>query len=149
MKNRLLTTNSDIAYLVAFGGLSTISCIVIFLPEYAIHLSIAAFVLSLWGMLSLKQMDRHDETEQVERIPHVNHKPHSKKNKQRRTTAAILILLWGVLLFSTTIFVDATQTEKPPTREQQTDPDCLDEGQKPAPGLICPNPRLPCPFQKG
>lgn len=143
MKNRLLTTNSDIAYLVGFGGLSTISCFVIFLPEYAIHLSIAAFVLSLWGMLSLKQMNSPDETEQVERIPHVNHKPHSKKNKQRRTTAAVLILLWGVLLFSATIFVDATQI-----REQQTDPDCLDEGQKPEPGLICPNPRTPCPLQE-
>lgn len=143
MKNRLLTTNSDIAYLVAFGGLSTISCFVIFLPEYAIHLSIAAFVLSLWGMLSLKQMARPDETEQVERIPHVNHKPHNTKNKQRRTTAAVLILLWGVLLFSATIFVDATQI-----REQQKDPDCLDEGQKPTPGLICPNPRIPCPLQE-
>ncbi len=149
MKNRLLTKNSDIACIVGFGGLSTISCFVIFLPEYAIHLSIAAFVLSLWGMLSLKQMETSDEMEQVERIPHVNHKPHNRKTKQRLPTAAVLILLWGVLLFSVTIFVDATQTEKPRTREQQTDPDCSDDGKKPAPGLICPNLRIPCPLKEG
>ena len=148
MKIKLLTTNSDIACLVVFGGLSTISCFVIFLPEYAIYLSIAAFILSLWGMLSLKRMDTSDETEQVEKTPQVNLRPQNTKNKQRLTTAAVLILLWGVLLFSASIFVDATLTKNPPTREKQTDPDCIDGGKKPEPRLICPNPRTPCPLQE-
>ena len=100
-------------------------------------------------MFSLKRMDTSDETEQVERIPHVNHKPHIRKTKQRLTTAAILILLWGVLLFSATIFVDATLTKNPLTREHQTDPDCPDEGHKPELGLICPNPRTPCSRDEG
>ena len=70
-----------------------------------------------------------------------------KYNKQRRTTAAVLILLWGVLLFSTIIFVDATQTANPPPCEKRTVPDCINEGHKQ--GLICPNPRTHCPLQEG
>ncbi len=69
-----------------------------------------------------------------------------KCNKQRLTTAAVLILLWGVFLFSATIFVDATQTANPPPCEQRTVPDCTDDGKKPEPGLICPNPRTHCPL---
>ncbi len=143
MKFKLLTANSDIACLVGFGGLSTISCFVIFFPEYAIYLSIAAFILSLWGMLSLKQIETSNETKQIEKTSEVYHKPHSRNTKQRLTTPAVLILLWGVLLFSATIFVDATLTKNPRTREQ-TCPDCPDDGKKPELGLICPNPKTPC-----
>ena len=55
-KNRLnfknLTTTCDIASLVGIGGLSTISCFVIFFQEYAIHISIARFILSIRNVIS-------------------------------------------------------------------------------------------------
>ncbi len=58
---------------------------------------------------------------------------------------AFTVLIGSGLLFGTIKTIDAIQIANPPPPcEQRTVPDCIDEGHKPEPGLICPNPKTPC-----
>lgn len=70
------------------------------------------------------------------------------KVKVTITTAFTVIIAIG-LLFVAIKTIDAIQTANPTPCERQTDPGCLDDGQKPEPGLICPNPRTACPRNEG
>ena len=70
-----------------------------------------------------------------------------KKQRWRKfgVTLVLLVLFGSGLLFGTIRMIDATQTANPPC-EQRTVPDCIDNGQKPEQGLICPNLRTLCPL---
>ncbi len=59
---------------------------------------------------------------------------------------ALTVFIGSGLLYGAIKTIDATQIENSPSCEQRTVPDCPYDGQKPESGLICPNPRTPCPL---
>ncbi len=62
---------------------------------------------------------------------------------------AFTVLIGSGLLFGTIKTIDAIQIANPSSPcEQRTVPDCIDEGHKPEPGLICPKTRILCPLQE-
>ena len=60
---------------------------------------------------------------------------------------ALTVFIGSGLLFGTIKTIDTTQTENTLSCEQRTVPDCTYDGQKPEPGLICTNPKIPCPLE--
>ena len=144
MKKRLLTANTNIAAVAAFGGLTVMPMFPLFLEQHGIRYSVVALVITLWGLLSLKQMDTEPEPQHEEQTPFVFHKPQHRKNRRRLITAAVLVLMSGVMLFGAIKFIGATQADTPDCeREQQIRSECGPRGERP----ICPNlnpiPRCP------
>ena len=87
------------AAVAAFGGLTVMPMFPLFLEEHGLHYSAAALVITLWGLLSLIQMDTAEETERVKQTPSVLHKPQHWKNRQRLIAAAVFIFdLWGYVV---------------------------------------------------
>ncbi len=129
MKTRFLTANADIAAVAAFGGLIAISFFALFFEQHGIHLSIVALVISLWGFLSLKQMDTQQDTP----------KPKMQRRRKIGLTAALIVCIGGGLLFGTIKVIDATQTDTTPCLKW-TRKDCPKVEQQP----ICPQQKAPC-----
>ena len=131
MKTKFLTSNVNIAAAAAFGGLAAISYFAIFFEKYGIHLSIVAFAISLWGFLSLKQLDTEQDT------------PKPKKQRWRKVgiITALIVFIGGGLLFGAIKMIDATQAETPDCVER-TRLDCI----KDMPPPICPpqQQHVPC-----
>ena len=90
MKTRFLTKNVDLAAAAAFGGLTVVPMFPLFLEAHGLRYSVVALVITLWGFLSLKQMDTEQETQRVEKTALVFHKPQHRKNKRKLITAAFL-----------------------------------------------------------
>lgn len=125
MKTKLFTRNIDIAAVAAFGGLIAISYFALFMEQYGIHISVVALAISIWGFLSLKQLDT----------------PKPKKQRWRKIgfTMALIVFMGGGLLFGTIKMIDATQTEVPACIER-TRPDCIPKTERPP----CPKPKRLC-----
>ena len=125
MKTKLLTTNTNIAAVAAFGGLIVSSFCALFFAQHGIRLSVVTFAISLWGFLSLK----HQET------------PQPKRHRWRKIglTTALIVLMGGSLLFGTIQRIAATQTDTPACIGW-TSPDCNKEIREKSP---CPSPKCP------
>ena len=135
MKTKFLTANVDVAAFAAFGGLTVVPMFPLFLEAHGLRYSVVAFVITLWGFLSLKQMDTEQETQRVEKTAPVFHKPQHRKNKRKLITAAVLVLIIGVMLSGTIDIIGATQTDITPCLEW-AQKDCLkEEQQSPCPQL--------------
>lgn len=91
MKKKILITNVDVAAVAAFGGLTVMPMFPIFFQMHGFYFSAVAFVITLWGLLSLKQLDTPE--------------PKKKRWKKVGTTTALILFLSGGLLFGT---LDAT-----------------------------------------
>ncbi len=107
MKTKFLTTNIDVA-------------------------SVAAFVITLWGFMSLRQMDTPQGT------------PKLKRQRWRKIgiTVALIVFISGGLLIGANAIKN--NTENPPPCTQRTKPECI----KDMPEPICPpqQQRVPCPL---
>ena len=114
MQTKIFTTNVDVAAAAAFGGLTVMPMFPLFLEAHELRYSVVALVITLWGLLSLKQMDTESEPQHDAQTPPVFHEPQPKKNRRRLITAAVLVLLIGVMLFSAIKIIDATQTDTTP-----------------------------------
>ncbi len=120
MKTKLFTTNVDVAAVAAFGGLIVTLMFPLFSVAYGYHLSIIALAITLWGFLSLRQMDTPRKTQRAEATPPVFHTPKHYKNKRSLIIAAVIVLMSGGILFGTIKMIGATQTDTPPwTKEGQ------------------------------
>ncbi len=141
MKKKFFTANVDVAAIAAFGGLTAISFFALFFEEHGIRLSIVALAISLWGFLSLKQMDTEQETQRVEKTSSVFHKPQHRKNRRRLITAVVLILISGVILSGAIKMTRATQMDKLDCTEQpRSDSIILEKQETPCPKSTI----LPC-----
>lgn len=136
MKTKLLTTNINVASLTAIDGLTVIPMFPLFLEAHGLRYSVVALVITLWGLWSLKQMDTEQETQREKQTPPVLHKPKHRKNKRRLITAAVTVLMGGVMLVGAIKIIDATQANVNPCLER-TQQDCLKQKQQP-----------PCPQRK-
>ena len=131
VKTKFLTANVDVAAFAAFGGLTVVPMFPLFLEAHGLRYSVVALVITLWGFLSLKQMD----TQRVEETAPIFHKPQHRKNNRKLITAAVLVLIIGVMLSGTIDIIGATQTDTTPCLEW-TQKDCLKEKQQsPCPQL--------------
>ena len=101
----------------------------LFLEAYGLHYSIVAFVITLWGFVSLKQMDTEPEPQRDAQTPPVFQKPQHRKNR-RLITASVVVLVIGVMLFGAIKIIDATQTDATSCLEW-TRKDCVKEAQQP------------------
>ena len=133
MKTKLLTTNIDVAAVAAFGGLTVMPMFPLFMEAHGLRYSVVALVITLWGLMSLKLMDTETEPQHNEQTPPVFHKPQRRKNRRRLITAAVLVLVSGVMLLGVIKIIDATQTDTSPCLEW-TRKDCVKEAQQP----LCP-----------
>ena len=61
MKKIFFTTNIDVAAVAAFGGLTVMPMFPLFLEAHGLRYSVVALVITLWGLLSLKQIDTEPE----------------------------------------------------------------------------------------
>ena len=115
----------------------------LFMEAHGIRYSIIALVITLWGFLSLRQMDTEQETQRDAQPPPVFHKPRHRKNRRRLITVAVIVLMSGVMLFGAIKFIDATLADTPEC-EQQIKLECI----KDMPEPICPpqHRRVPCPL---
>ena len=137
MKIKLFTKNVDIATIAAFGGLTLMPMFPLFLGEHGLRYSAITLVITLWGFLSLKQIDTQQDI------------PKLKKQHRRKTVGivALIAVIGGALLFGT---IDATQIQMPDLDmldcEQRIREECGPRGQKP----ICPNlnPIPRCPLEQ-
>ncbi|MDE0314714.1 MAG: hypothetical protein OXM61_07430 [Candidatus Poribacteria bacterium] len=125
MKTKLLTTNVGVASAATFSGLIVIlSCAILF-QQNAILPYIVAFIISVWGLLSLKQ-----------RIPS---QPEKQGWQEIGFTTALIVFIGGGLLFGTIKMLDATQTKVSDCVEQ-TRAECNEDIQEPP----CPEPKRLC-----
>ena len=136
MKKRFFTTNIDLAVAAAFGGLTVMPMFPLFFEQHGLRYSVVALAITLWGFLSIRQLDTPQEPQRDEETPPVFHKPQHWKNRRRLITATVLVLVSGVMLFGAIKIIDATQNQPPCT--QQTRPTCIKQKQKPT----CP--QRPC-----
>ncbi len=137
MKTKIFTQNVDLAAAAACGGLTLMPMFPLFMEAHGIRYSVVALVITLWGFVSLKQMDT--EPQRVEQTPPVFHKPQHRKSSRRLITAAVLVLIIGVTLFGAIKFIGATQTDVTPCLEW-TRKDCVKEAQQPP----CPQRQQHC-----
>ena len=125
MKTKLLTTNVGVASAATFSGLIVIlSCAILF-QQNGILPYIFPFIISLWGLLSLKQ-----------RIS-----LQLKKQDWREIgfITALIVFIGGGLLFGTIKMLDATQTKVSDCVEQKR-AECNKDIQEPP----CPEPKRLC-----
>ena len=119
VKTKLIATNVNIAAVAAFGGLIVSVFYALFLAQHGLRLSVIAFVISLWGFLSLK----HQNT------------PQPKRRWWRRIgiTTALIVLMGGSLLFGTIKMITATQTAPSPACIEWPNLGCNKERQEKSP----------------
>ncbi len=135
MKKKFFTANVNLAAMAAFGGLIVISFFALFFEDHGIRLSIVALAISLWGFLSLKQLD----TQQVEKTSSVFHKLQHRKNRRRLITAVVLVLISGVILSGAIKMTRATQMDKLDCTEQpRSDSIILEKQETPCPKSTIP-----------
>ena len=133
MKIKLFTSNTDIAAVAACGGLTVMPMFPLFMETHGLRYSLVALIITLWGFLSLKQMDTEQDA------------PKPKKHRGRKIglTVTLIVFIGGGLLFGAIKMIDATQADTPDC-EQQIKSECVPRGPKP----ICPNLNAtpPCPL---
>ena len=110
MKTKLLTTNIDVAAVAAFGGLTVMPMFPLFMEAHGLRYSVVALVITLWGFLSLKLLDIEPEPQRDAQTTPVSHKPKHRKNRRRLITAAVIVLMSGMMLFGAIKFIGATQS---------------------------------------
>ena len=131
MKIKLFTSNTDIAAVAACGGLTVMPMFPLFMETHGLRYSLVALIITLWGFLSLKQMDTEQDA------------PKPKKHRGRKIglTMALIVFIGGGLLFGAIKMIDATQADQSPCVPQWPKLECIKEV---GPQPICPNQKPPC-----